>query len=205
MKPSTIASVVFSAVMIVLLCSLSVPTSYAVGEHFPTPAPTPSPTGGPSWQPMYPTPILATASDPFWHPDALASAPQTEPLPADPSAPQLPPPVQSKTYNGVTSQGQRLTMTVEHGTITMLELGVQLGLSTFYTAVHQGNLGTVSGLSFSATAANAYEYVLVEGSLSPGQYGEPPNGTFHVIAYPSLTDTSPGEVRGTWRILSDIP
>lgn len=100
------------------------------------------------------------------------------------------------TLNGTTSQGERITIAFDHGTITLLEVGVHIpGLwcSSFYTSIHRGTLGQVVDNRFEIVIDNAQESLHVTGEL-----GARPKGTLDFTSKPALKDVCQGNISASW-------
>lgn len=137
---------------------------------------------------------------------ADSESPQPTPLPSSQPMPTismtpLPQPVTMMRYEGITSQGQPVTIWVDQGSITSISIGIQTGTYSLYTATYHGHLADVQGSSFDVTLSNEKEWLHITGNLSVGTYGEPSQGTFHFIGNFSVSEYIPNtEVAGTWRL-----
>lgn len=99
-------------------------------------------------------------------------------------------------WTGQTSQGQRFMMVVEGGTVTALNVGVHIKThtcSSYYTAVHHGNLGRVGYNRFSVFVENDEEGLILDGTL-----GDTASGTLLFVSKPALRSVCSGSVQATW-------
>ena len=103
----------------------------------------------------------------------------------------------SGTINGFTSQGQRITIMVRNNIITLLNVGLHIqggGCSSFYTSVHQGNLGTVTYNQFHIVIEDENEWISVKGS-----FGEQITGRIDFATKPGLENVCQGSLTVGWR------
>lgn len=121
-------------------------------------------------------PHLAADSDlpPPAEMTAVVSTPIAEPLPAPPPEVEVPPST-IQTWQGLTDQGEPITIHIDGDSIILLRVGLRVfsdTCSSRYTSVHSGFLGYVFGDQFRVVVDTEREFLIVEGSL-----GDNPGGT----------------------------
>jgi hypothetical protein len=122
-------------------------------------------------------------------------------------APAMPPrftSIQPGTWNGTTSQGERIIVGIQDKVVTFLSVGVHMQhdeCSARYTSVHYGILGYLLGNQFTATVEDDNEWVSVEGTLYEG--GKI-SGSLR-FTNKSLSYVCPGSLTATWWTSADLP